>query len=286
MKWFNPLAFAFVLTYLFFGIKDTTFCSPHEPPTGVSSADKVINLKLKSAPVDLALKAILSTAGVSYVFGEELSGSVDVNAFNIPWREALQDVLDQVGMASLESDNTFVIGLKKRLADLMSSEKYKDLVNSLKSESDSPVIDLKLDRAPLGLTLKAISSVSSQNILLSPDLQGQVSLRLKSVPHKVALKLVLLCSDFNTHDLEEILFVDYDSNDYQELLGIGGFDMPDVDLEIENVPAFVVLNDLEDRMGLQRKNYDSRANVALNFKVKEVSAELLHLGIKRMLGLD
>lgn len=286
MKWFNPLAFAFVLTYLFFGIKDTTFCSPHEPPTGVSSADKVINLKLKSAPVDLALKAILSTAGVSYVFGEELSGTVDVNAQNIPWRLALQDILDQAGLASLETGSTFIIGSKRKLADLMGSQKYKDLISSLESEAASPVIDLKLDRAPLGLILKAICGVSSQNVLLSPDLKGKVTLTLKDIPYKAALKLVLLCSEFNIHDLEEIVFVDLDSRDYQDLSGVGGFEMPDVDLEIENVPAFVVLNDLEDRMGLQRKNYDSRANVALNFKVKEVNAELLYLGIKRMLGLD
>lgn len=214
----------------------------------------MINLKLKSAPVDLALKAILSSAGVSYVFGEELSGTVDVNAQNIPWRLALQDILDQAGLASLETGSTFIIGLKKRLAELLGSQKYKDLISSLESETASPVIDLKLERAPLGTVLKAICAVSSQNILLSPDLKETVTLTLKSIPYKASLRLVLLCSDFNIHDLEELLFVDFDSKDYQDLSGNSGFDRRGVDLEIENVPAFVVLNDLDGRMGLERKH--------------------------------
>lgn len=83
--------------------------------------DGNVSLDFREADIQNVLKILAFKSGVNIVAGPEVAGLVSIKLQNVPWRRALQVILDTYGFASEEKENiitvTSVENMKKRRED-------------------------------------------------------------------------------------------------------------------------------------------------------------------------
>ena len=92
-----------------------------KPATVAMTQDGNVSLDFREADVQNVLRILAFKSGVNIVAGPEVTGLVTIKLQNVPWRRALQVILDTYGFASEEKENiitvTTVENMKKRRED-------------------------------------------------------------------------------------------------------------------------------------------------------------------------
>lgn len=117
--WMNPVVLGLVVLGLSLSAMAGT-------PTGttpeniVSSAniDDLVTLNLEDAEITSILKMFAISNRVNIVAGPEVTGTVSVNLYEVPFYEALQAVLGVAGFTYFEKGNTIYVTTERTKADL------------------------------------------------------------------------------------------------------------------------------------------------------------------------
>ena len=149
----------------------TTKQQPEQPAQatqeaqGPGDASALITLKLKERPLKDVVQGIRRKAGVNIIIDENIDAPpVTIELVDVPWRKALDLVA--------ESSQCVVVQVAS---------------NVLRVEKP-PTVFFAFENADIQKVIDTIAKISGANIVVAPDVQGTITLRLKNIPWRDALE--------------------------------------------------------------------------------------------------
>lgn len=90
--------------------------TPRHAPLGRTAPDVPISLSFRDAELRLVLKAFARFTGLNLVTSDTVKGSVSLELRQVPWRQALETLLDAHGLAMRENGDVILIAPAQELA--------------------------------------------------------------------------------------------------------------------------------------------------------------------------
>jgi type II secretory pathway component GspD/PulD (secretin) len=139
-----------------------------QEPTVPGDVTALITLKLKERPLKDVVQGIKRKAGVNIIMDEATNDAppVTIELENVPWRKALDLVAEASGCVVVQVSG-----------------------NVLKVEKP-PSVFFAFENADIQKVIDTIAKISGANIVVAPEVQGPVTLRLKNIPWRDALEAV------------------------------------------------------------------------------------------------
>jgi type IV pilus assembly protein PilQ len=125
------------------------------------------DMDLRDRPLKQVVEFLREKSGINIVIDEDIDARVTLKLRDVHWRDALDLAVERAGC---------VIVQKAR--------------NVLKIENPPRVV-FAFDKAEIGTVIDAIGRISGANIIVAPEVQGSITLRLKDVPWRDALDQVV-----------------------------------------------------------------------------------------------
>jgi len=91
-------------------------CFAITPAIAEEAKGKPIDLKLDRAPLDLALKSIITVSGMNVVVDSTVQGATTLKLKSVPWEQALDLILKTNDLDKRVFGNTMVISTKQKIA--------------------------------------------------------------------------------------------------------------------------------------------------------------------------
>ena len=137
-----------------------------QEPQSPGDAQALVTLKLKDRPLKDVVQGIRRKAGVNVIIDEaiEEKDTVTIELQDVPWRKALDLVA--------EAANCVVVQVAG---------------NVLKVEKP-PRVFFAFENADIQKVIDTIAKISGANIVVAPEVQGTITLRLKNIPWRDALE--------------------------------------------------------------------------------------------------
>ncbi|MCC6670546.1 MAG: hypothetical protein IT458_05755 [Planctomycetes bacterium] len=132
---------------------------------GPIQADRssVITLKLKDRSLRDVVQSIRRRAGVNIIMDEAIEETVTIDLENVDWRRALDLVAEAAGCVVVQVSG-----------------------NVLRVEKP-PRVYFAFEDADIKKVIDTIAKISGANIVVAPEVQGTITLRLKNIPWRDAL---------------------------------------------------------------------------------------------------
>lgn len=147
------------------GKPESTVQNPtQEQPQSPGDATALVTLKLKDRPLKDVVQGIRRKAGVNVIMDEAIEDTVTIELQDVPWRKALDLVA--------EAANCVVVPVSG---------------NVLKVEKP-PRVFFAFENADIQKVIDTIAKISGANIVVAPEVQGTITLRLKNIPWRDALE--------------------------------------------------------------------------------------------------
>ena len=124
----------------------------------------LVTLKLKDRLLVDVVRGIRTSAGVNIIIDETIDKTVTIDLENVEWRKALDLVAEAAGCVVVQAAG-----------------------NVLKVERP-PRVYFAFENADIQKVIDTIAKISGANIVVSPDVQGTITLRLKDIPWRDALE--------------------------------------------------------------------------------------------------
>ncbi len=124
----------------------------------------LVTVKLKDRPLKDVVQGIRRKAGVNIIMDEAIEDTVTIDLMDVPWRKALDLVA--------EAGNCVVVQISG---------------NVLKVEKP-PRVFFAFENADIQKVIDTIAKISGANIVVAPEVQGTITLRLKNIPWRDALE--------------------------------------------------------------------------------------------------
>jgi type II secretory pathway component GspD/PulD (secretin) len=137
-----------------------------QPVAPADKNDTRVTLHVKDQPVVDVIKYIAERAGVNIVPSEGIDEKVTVDLDTVPWRLALEIVAEKAGCVVVE-----------KAANLIRVEQ-------------PPRVTFEFTGADIRVVVDAIAKVAGASVVLAPNVEGAVYLRINDVPWKTALDTV------------------------------------------------------------------------------------------------
>jgi type II secretory pathway component GspD/PulD (secretin) len=128
--------------------------------------DTRVTLHVKDQPVVDVIKYIAERAAVNIVPAENISEKVTIDLDLVPWRLALEIVAEKAGCVVVE-----------KAANLIRIEQ-------------PPRVTFEFTGADIRVVVDAIAKIAGASVVLAPNVEGAVYLRINDVPWKTALDTV------------------------------------------------------------------------------------------------
>ncbi|PIE24377.1 MAG: hypothetical protein CSA62_03590 [Planctomycetota bacterium] len=125
------------------------------------------DLDLRDRSLKDVVEFLREKSGVNLVIDDDIEARVTLKLRDVNWRDALELAVEKAGC---------VIVAKAR--------------NVLKIENPPRVV-FAFEKAEIGTVIDAIAKISGANIIVAPEVQGSITLRLKNVPWRDALDQVV-----------------------------------------------------------------------------------------------
>ena len=125
------------------------------------------DLDLRDRSLKDVVEFLREKSGVNLVIDDNIEARVTLKLRDVNWRDALELAVEKAGC---------VIVQKAR--------------NVLKIENPPRVV-FAFEKAEIGTVIDAIAKISGANIIVAPEVQGSITLRLKNVPWRDALDQVV-----------------------------------------------------------------------------------------------
>ncbi|MHC4076955.1 MAG: secretin N-terminal domain-containing protein, partial [Planctomycetota bacterium] len=140
-----------------------------QQPEGVQtqapgSQRTLLTLKLKDRLFKDVVATIRRKVGVNIIMDEGIDETVTIDLEQVEWRTALDMVAEKAGCVVVQVGKT-----------LLKIEK-------------PPRVFFAFNNAPIQEVIDTIAKISGANIVVAPEVQGQITLRLKNIPWRDALE--------------------------------------------------------------------------------------------------
>jgi len=122
-----------------------------------------LTLKLKDRDLRDVVSSIRRKASVNIIMDPGIEANVTIDLQDVPWRQALDLVAEQAGCVVTEGEG-----------DVLKVEKPPRVYFAFENTDIQKVID-------------TIAKISGANIIVSPEVKGNLTLRLKNIPWRDAL---------------------------------------------------------------------------------------------------
>ncbi|HYC78844.1 MAG TPA: hypothetical protein VEI02_14560, partial [Planctomycetota bacterium] len=132
----------------------------------VAYNDTRVSLHVKDQPLKDVIAYLQERAGVNLVLAEGVDVRVSVDLDQVPWRLALETVAEKAGCVLVE-----------RAANLIRIEQ-------------PPRVAFEFNGAPVHQVIDTIARVAGASVVIAPDVEGTVFLRINDVPWRTALDTV------------------------------------------------------------------------------------------------
>lgn len=123
-----------------------------------------LTLKLKDRDLRDVVSSIRRKASVNIIMDPGIEANVTIDLQDVPWRQALDLVAEQAGCVVTEGEG-----------DVLKVEKPPRVYFAFENTDIQKVID-------------TIAKISGANIIVSPEVKGNLTLRLKNIPWRDALE--------------------------------------------------------------------------------------------------
>lgn len=127
------------------------------------SRTTLLTLKLKDRLLRDVVKSIRRKADVNIIISDDIEDTVTIDLENVPWRKALDLVAEAAGCVVVEEEG-----------------------NVLKVEKP-PRVDFAFEDADIQNVIDVIAKISGANIVVAPEVQGTITMRLRNIPWRDAL---------------------------------------------------------------------------------------------------
>jgi len=124
-----------------------------KPPT--------VNMDLKNAPLDVVIREIAKPAGVNIIMTDEIKGTVTMMLTDVPWLEALQNIIKTTGF-SLVQEKHNVIRIVK--------------TETLKEQLETRIFQLKYLRPPGVFKAKIVTPYAEGSVKATGDAMKEFTL--------------------------------------------------------------------------------------------------------------
>ena len=128
--------------------------------------DTRITLRVKDQPLEDVLKYIREQSGINIILGEDIKEKVTVDLDRVPWRLALELVAEKAGCV-----------LVQKATNLIRVEQPPRVTFDFRGADIKTVID-------------SIAKIAGTSVVIAPQVEGKVHLRLNDVPWLMALHTV------------------------------------------------------------------------------------------------
>ncbi len=128
------------------------------------SQNTLLTLKLKDRLLKDVVQTIRRKVGVNIIIDEDIDETVTIDLENVGWRVALNLVAERANCVVVEVDQ----GLLKVVKP--------------------PRVHFAFTNAPIQQVIDTIAKVSNANIVVAPEVQGNITLRLQNIPWRDALE--------------------------------------------------------------------------------------------------
>jgi type II secretory pathway component GspD/PulD (secretin) len=148
--------------------------APQEATAGVTP---VVSIRRTDAPLTEVLRELQDQTGINFVATPEVTSDVrvkDVNLEKLPWRDALRALLLQTE-AIIEEETPRMVRIGR-----------------------PPRVTMEFRNAPIASVVDMIGKVSGANIIISSQVQGNITVRLTNIPWNAALDSIVKTAGFTT----------------------------------------------------------------------------------------
>lgn len=123
----------------------------------------ILTLKLKDRLLRDVVETIRRKVGINIIMDEGIDETVSIDLENVHWRTALNLVVERAGCVMIDKGSS-----------LIKVEK-------------PPRVYFAFNNAPIQQVIDTIAKISGANIVVAPEVQGPISLRLRNIPWRDAL---------------------------------------------------------------------------------------------------
>ncbi len=163
-----------------------------------------ISLDFQNANIRSLFRIISEFSGFNVIFSPEVSGSVNIRIFDMPWNQALEIILanSDLGRECFGNNVVRIANRETLAAELAEKAARKSGPNLENSDSCFPVlygekepVSLDFQNAKISNLFRVISEISGFNLILSSEVNGSVNIRMLDVPWNHALEIILANSN-------------------------------------------------------------------------------------------
>jgi len=147
------------------------------PQEAIAGVTPVVSIRRTDAPLTEVLKELQDQTGINFVATPEVTSDVrvkDVNLEKLPWRDALRALLLQTE-AIIEEETPRMVRIGR-----------------------PPRVTMEFRNASIGSVVDMIGKVSGANIIISSQVQGNITVRLTNIPWNAALDSIVKTAGFTT----------------------------------------------------------------------------------------
>ena len=112
------------------------------------------------------ISTISKISGANVVISPEVQGTVSLRIKNVPWRTALNATVETLGYV-VDEGPSGILSIKPRQP---------------RSPSNGKLVTANYEGAKIGVVINDIAKQAGANIVISPEVRGTVTLRLRDVP--------------------------------------------------------------------------------------------------------
>ena len=164
-----------------------------------------ISMELKEAPLTEVLRSFAAIADVNMVIHPDVKGSVTVNLKAVPWDQALEQILQVNGLA-MDIDGRVI-----RIEPVAVAQAR--LQGAAEKHYSGQPISMSLKRANLREVLDSFAKIGGLEMYVSPDVEGEVTVELKSVPWDQALDEIVAAQGLEMRIEDKLVHIAKRSDD-------------------------------------------------------------------------
>jgi type IV pilus assembly protein PilQ len=147
------------------------------PQEAIAGVMPLVTIRRTDAPLAEVLKDLQEQTGINFVATPEVTHEIrvkDVNLDRVPWRDALRALLLQTE-AIIESETPRLVRVGR-----------------------PPRVTMEFRNAPVASVIDMIGKVSGANIIISSQVQGNITVRLSNIPWNAALDSIVKTAGYVT----------------------------------------------------------------------------------------
>ena len=181
------------------GTSAARYAAPGDPCDKIFSGEKEkISLDFQQAGLRRILQIISETGGFNLVFAPEVSGALAMRLIGVPWDRAFDKILKNNGLGRECFDTVVRVAPQSVLKSEAAARAGESTAATAAGDACEDIllgnktkISFDFKQANLRNTLRFISEIGGFNLVISPEVNGALTMKLADVPWNLALFMIL-----------------------------------------------------------------------------------------------